>query len=142
MRNQSLATIVGMCWLLLCSSVSSQEPSAPRDYPSTSGNAFLRLCSVVEKNEIETNQEGQHVVACVAYVEGVVQGVSAEVAFVRDVGGKEPLKPFCLPDNVENGQIIRITLKYIRNHPEEAHQSTVILVVQALREAFPCQAKR
>ena len=142
MKYQKLATIMGICVLLLWPTVSSQEPSGPRGYPSASGNAFVRLCSVVETNETETQLETQHGVACIAYVVGLIDGVSKETEFVLAVSNKQPPMPFCLPDDVENGQIIRITLKYIRNHPEEAHLSTAFLVVQALREAFPCQAKR
>jgi hypothetical protein len=137
MKNQNLATVVGMCMLLMWPTVSSQEPSGPREYPST-GNAFDRLCSVVEKNKTET----QHGVACIAYVVGLIDGVSKETEFVLAVSNKQPPMPFCLSDDVENGQLIRIVLRYIRNHPEEAHLSTAFLVVQALREAFPCQANR
>jgi len=75
---------------------------------------------------------------CIGYVEGVSDGVFEEVAFAHAMSNKEPAKPYCLPEDTENGQLIRIVLKYVRDHPEEAHYSTAFLIVKALREAFPC----
>jgi hypothetical protein len=103
----------------------------------TSGNVFLEWCSVVEKDE-HTKTESQHSIECTAYVEGVDEGVSVEVTFARQIASNPPPKLYCRPENSTAGQLVRITLKYIRNHPEDAHQPTVVLIVEALREAFPC----
>ena len=125
--------------LLLCSGiVCAQEAS---EIPSTSGNAYLRICSAIEKdNGVKTQDELRHIISCAAYTSGVVDGVKAEEAFQRVYIGKSHTSPFCVPDAADNGQMIRITLKYIRNNPEEAHKTTVILIVEALREAFSCLA--
>jgi hypothetical protein len=56
--------------------------------------------------------------------------------------GRKPASPFCVPDAADDGQIVRITLKYIRNNPEEAHKMTAVLIVEGLREAFPCPRKK
>lgn len=122
----------------LCSASGAAQEQ--KEFPSTSGNAFVRMCSVLDNKKIDeqTPLENQHAVACIAYAEGVVQGVSQEVAFSHAMTNKEPLRPFCLPDDAENGQLIRVVLKYIRNHPEVAHQSTAFLIVLALKESFPC----
>jgi Ssp1 endopeptidase immunity protein Rap1a len=53
---------------------------------------------------------------------------------------QNPDCPFCVPDAADNEQMIRITLKYIRNNPEEAHKTTAVLIVEAVRVAFPCVA--
>jgi hypothetical protein len=45
--------------------------------------------------------------------------------------------PFCLP--AEIGQLVRIALKYIRNHPEKAQEKSVFLAVDSLHEALPCK---
>ena len=44
----------------------------------------------------------------------------------------------CYPEGVENGQLIRLVLKYIRDHPEQAHEPAAVLVVKAELNAFPC----
>lgn len=116
--------------------VSSTSGSA-FEFPSTSGNAFVRLCSVLEggtKKLGDAEQSNE----CNAYAQGVVQGVATEVAYVKAVTGKAPVAPFCMPEEVENGQVVRITLKHIRNHPENAHLPTAPLIVESLRQAFPC----
>jgi hypothetical protein len=80
----------------------------------------------------------QHEIACVAYVEGVAQGDAEEVTYVIATTSKVPPGRFCLPEASENGQLVRIVLKYIRKHPEEATYATAFLVASALRGAFPC----
>ena len=130
---------------LICGEVLiSSQPSAqePHEFSSNSGNAFIQLCSVVEKDENLTAPEIQYTAACTGYVKGIVDGVSEEVAFAHAVTDREPPKPFCLPKDVETGQLISVTLKYIRNHPEETRKSAAFLIAKALREAFPCSARR
>jgi hypothetical protein len=46
----------------------------------------------------------------------------------------------CIPDSVENGQLLRIVMKYIRNHPEQSHKLSAMLVFNAEFYAFPCAA--
>lgn len=119
------------------------SPQEPKEFPSTSGNAFVRSCSSIEKDDSQTTRtDFTNTVSCVAYVEGVVQGVQVEIAYSKGTTGNEPPSPFCLPDSAENGQIVRVILKYVRNHPEEAHKSTVSLTIEAMREAFPCHGRK
>jgi hypothetical protein len=122
--------------------VSTRELSAQerKEIPSSSGNAFLRLCSVIDESEM-TPLEKVHKVACLEYLEGFTHGVLAEVEWAHAITGKEPPPPYCRPEHVENGQLVRIVLKYIRNHPETAQKPTAALVVEALLEAFPCASK-
>jgi Rap1a immunity proteins len=131
--------LFGLGLTLLLSSGFARSQDA-REFPSTSGNAFVRFCSAIEKGELTTREDLRNTVACVAYVEGVVQGVNVEIAYSKTTTGNEPNIP--LPDTAENGQIVKVTLKYIRNHPEEAHKPTASLQLEALREAFPCHSKK
>jgi hypothetical protein len=131
-------TLVVLLILLSSGLVCAQES---QEYPSTSGNAYLRECSVIEKDSKDfTQTDMKYVFACIAYTEGVLDGVQAEDGFQKLATGKTQTAPFCIPDAADNGQIIRITLKYIRNNPEEAHKTTAVLIVEAVREAFPCVA--
>lgn len=101
--------------LLLCSSLVSPQVTNVES-PTDSGNAFLRSCSAMEKDD-PTATESRHRVECGMYVEGVDEGVSAEVTFSRQLTRKEPLKSYCRPEHSEAGQLVRISLKYIRSHP-------------------------
>lgn len=48
---------------------------------------------------------------------------------------------FCTPDNVTNGQMEDIVVKYLKDHPDERHMLAAILVVKAMTKAFPCSSK-
>ncbi len=46
---------------------------------------------------------------------------------------------YCVPPTgIENDQLVRVVKKYLDEHPEDLHQSARILILFALREAFPC----
>jgi hypothetical protein len=110
-----------------------------QELPETSGNAFVRLCSAMDKAlDKEKITEGAYVVACLEYIQGFTHGVDYEVAFVQGKTKRIVPAPFCLPDDVENGQGVRILLKYIRDNPEEANKPTAILIMKALGKAYPC----
>jgi len=101
----------------------------------SSGNAFLRTCSVIEKEHSLTAGDVMQQEACAAYVSGFVEGLS----FATE--GAETSSPiYCPPsEGPEAGQLVRIVLKYIRDHPETAHQRTYLLAGRALRGSFPCK---
>jgi Rap1a immunity proteins len=115
-----------------------------REFPETSGNAFLRLCSAADKEAVtdaEKEAASENIMTCVAYVNGFIDGVRGEQAFAKGYTHQKVPIPFCLPDGVENGQIIRIVLKYIRDSPTEGNRSTMVLMVKALGKAYPCPSK-
>jgi cell division protein FtsI/penicillin-binding protein 2 len=45
---------------------------------------------------------------------------------------------FCVPENVERGQIVDVTIKYLAENPQSRHESARGLTLQALQGAFPC----
>jgi hypothetical protein len=92
--------------------------------------------------EKTTPAEDTASVACLLYVGGVVRGAELGSAVTR-VQAKQTTLPklFCRPDDVENVQLVRIVLKYIRENPENANQETALLIMKALREAYPCSGK-
>jgi hypothetical protein len=42
---------------------------------------------------------------------------------------------------VENAQLVKVVLKYIRDNPEDAHHSTRVLIIGALAKVYPCSAR-
>lgn len=70
---------------------------------------------------------------CLGYLKGV-----AEMSRLREKLPKLP--PVCVPDAVTVGQVRNIVVRYLEEHPEELHYSSIILVTNALDEAFPCEA--
>jgi 2-methylcitrate dehydratase PrpD len=45
----------------------------------------------------------------------------------------------CVPEDVTNGQLLDILVKYLKNHPEERHYSAAVLAIKAITKAFPCK---
>jgi hypothetical protein len=58
------------------------------------------------------------------YIMGVVETLDAGV--------------FCQPEGVTNGQQWDVVKKYIDDKPEELHHLGSIIVITALKKAFPC----
>lgn len=102
------------------------------------GNDLLRMCSEAEKFVLydispkDIFKFGQ----CV----GIAQGVSNAMVLINNFV-KKPYKN-CLPETgLENGQVILITNKYLREHPEDLNQNETALTIFALMEAYPCHKK-
>ncbi len=73
---------------------------------------------------------------CIGYVLGI-----ADVVDTLSDGKVAGFKPVCIDQTtVTSGQLQRVVVKYLKDHPEETHTAAVFLVTVALREAFPCQA--
>jgi hypothetical protein len=119
--------------LLICTRLSAQKS----EFPQTSGNAFVRLCSAAESDYVKT-EDAKNVMECVGYVSGFTNGVEYEAAYAKSLTNRKPPAPFCLPEDVENGQLIRVILKYIRDNPAVAHLPTGALIVDALGKVYPC----
>jgi|SRR5208337_786732 len=49
-------------------------------------------------------------------------------------------KMYCLPKGgIELGQAMRVTVKWLHDHPEKLHFAGDILVVMAMKDGFPCK---
>jgi|HubBroStandDraft_6_1064221.scaffolds.fasta_scaffold188667_3 hypothetical protein len=117
-------------------------PAAARDeILYDSGNAFTRECSSMTKQTTEmTGAEINSNVKCAVYVKGVFDGIQAERTRVSVLDQTKVSTAFFCEDSfndAENGQVVRILLKYIRDNPEKANQPVGALFMFAMREAFP-----
>ncbi len=108
-----------------------------QEFPEDSGNAFVRLCSATEK-ESRTDEEAANAMACLGYVSGFAEGIGIYRSSAEAKTKQKMPKYFCRPDGVERGQLVSVVLKFIRNHPEDAHRRTGVLIIVALEHAFPC----
>lgn len=69
------------------------------------------------------------------YVTGVLdlyEGVDL-ILYIKKLGSST----FEVPNGVPLGQICRIVGKYLNDHPERLHESGAVLILSALKEAFP-----
>jgi hypothetical protein len=120
--------------VVLCSLSSAQTPT---ENLHDSGNAFLRVCAAVEKVHDLTVRDVENQEASAGYLSGFSEGIAFAAQDTRTKTTFEV--PYCAKsEEAEAGQLVKIVLKYIREHPEEAHLRTYLLVGRALQKAFPC----
>jgi len=90
------------------------------------GNEFLAAC--------EDPTDERVVFACRYYVFGVADGIDFAQSSAKPV--------YCLDPHATMGQELRITIGYIKAHPDKTHIATAALISNALAEAFPCPMKK
>jgi Rap1a immunity proteins len=56
------------------------------------------------------------------------------------VSGVASMLTLC-PEQMKYGQLVRVVVKYLQDHPEKLQLRDTTLIKQALLAAFPCQAK-
>lgn len=64
------------------------------------------------------------------------------VSAVADVMAYTSISAFraCIPvESVSSGRLVRVTFKYLREHPEQLRHSAESVVARALSAAFPCK---
>ena len=49
-------------------------------------------------------------------------------------------RPFCIPDDVTNEQMVRVVVSYIDQRPEKMHSEFAPFAYLAFQEAWPCKA--
>lgn len=67
---------------------------------------------------------------CIGYVAGFAHALS--LAARGDI---------CLPETINLSDAVKAFLKYVDQHPEEAHLSAKITLPRALEGAFPCKSR-
>lgn len=128
----------GILLVFYCASIALAK--AQPDITS-SGNDFLASCSVIEKpSEKSTVVDFLKLGTCWGFMQGLEEGIGLSFAAVNKGEGSIADLGVCLPSEgtVTTEQSTRIVLKYIREHPEKAHERTATLVVLAMKIAFPC----
>jgi hypothetical protein len=71
---------------------------------------------------------------CIGYLLGIDD--------MRRFSAMLPNRPTdCIPEGVTMVQMKRIVVNYLQEYPEELHYSSVVLVHNALKHAFPCTAQ-
>ena len=49
------------------------------------------------------------------------------------------LGAYCIPKNTGGIAIVDIVFRYVENHPERRNQIGSVLVIEALKEVYPCK---
>ncbi|HEX3153068.1 MAG TPA: Rap1a/Tai family immunity protein [Candidatus Angelobacter sp.] len=103
----------------------------------TDGNTLLRWCEATFEDNAKPAtliNEGQ----CFGYI---YASIDSNQAWMESTGtNKNPSQNLCFPEGgAENGQLARIVIKYLKDHPEKLHYKADGLVYNALLTAFACK---
>jgi Rap1a immunity proteins len=120
-------------YIFLMAAIFSNAAHATYNYD---GNEILEVCSVIKIQDMEQH-EAMDLFYCMGFIEGVLS--SQEIAIELD----NPSTVCKLPEEgITTGQIVRIVVKYLEEHPEKLHLNSSLLVLDALRQAFPCTVQQ
>lgn len=98
------------------------------------GNELLQACKQVMQNtDVEFASAGR----CIGYLEGGRDGLSFAMYILRQLKPGESSK-YCVPNEVTNGQMARVVVKYLESNPARLHEQSLNLLLFAMIEAFPC----
>jgi hypothetical protein len=111
--------VVGFALLTLAASQATAQ-----DFPT--GNEHYASC----KSFADKTRVGD------PFMRGVCAGT------INGLKNSGPLYPepsrFCPPKASTVTQAVKVVVSYMDKHPEELHQSFLMLSLQAMREAWPC----
>ena len=90
-----------------------------------SGNAYLPACREFA-NGVNTGQ---------GYMRGSCSG---RVMAIFDVSRALEI---CAPDGVSGGQAVSVVVQYLDRNPARWHESITLLIIEAMRDAWPCKRR-
>lgn len=111
--------------------LASPAIAGPKD-----GKKLMEECSYVVTTVINSSEKLFMHDKCLTFIQAVNE---THNAFVKH----EKLGPlYCLPYGVTYGQLGKIIYSYLDEHPEDIKQTAASLVLDTLKEAFPCKASQ
>jgi hypothetical protein len=103
----------------------------------TTGVQILQACGSAVKQQDGAQismQESIESIWCIGYLGGLLDGFGMSPP---KINGRQVL---CLPEQgITNDQLVRLVTKWLREHPENLHESGRMEALIALSKAFPCK---
>jgi hypothetical protein len=73
----------------------------------------------------------------IGYCSGMINGVRTAIDYHRQFIEIDVMN-VCIPIEIKSGQLVRVFLKYLDDHPEEQHENAAGLMIVSWRFAFLC----
>jgi hypothetical protein len=131
--KSSYSVLIALLFLF-CASVVFAEDEMVMD-----GKTLKSLCAEYQETTLEgkvSKDSIQPFMRCLHYMQGVVNTSIFYERMMYTVSGNRLI---CFPrKTVSTDQAILLTNEYLRTHPEKLESQAVVLVMAALREAYPC----
>lgn len=119
-----------LCLLLVL--LSSKVIAQSDMQPNTTGNVFYAICG----------PRSPSYQTCIYYVIGYTDGLNVTNAVLEQAGQQ---KMFCVPSSrgstfsaLTGVQEVDLIMNYLQRNPQRRHEIIPGLIIQALKEAFPC----
>lgn len=116
------------------------------------GNMLLERCGDVIKtaDNPDSHVSSFNVAWCLGYIQGFRSSMTAQYAVnakTSSDGDFEKARDkgtlgISLPANVSTGQIARVFVKWLQDHPQNLNENASFLTVIILRDAFPIQTSQ
>lgn len=114
------------------------------DYPchaQVSGIKTMQACALavrgMDGNPPTTVEDLTHATSCMGMVEGIV-GTLVILEMSAKQRHSSLVDTACFPESFSTAQAIRISFKYMQDHPDQLHEPGSGLIYLALTKAFPC----
>ncbi len=120
----------------------------------------LAVAGALSTTECRAESTEQMLSACRQIADAKISGDTIEMDHTFDIGlcwgafsviqrlsatvdhEMKPILSSCAPSESTRTQLIAIYVRYAEKHPEKYHQDFVYTALSAMREAFPCPAKK
>jgi hypothetical protein len=110
-----------------------------------SGQEWLSRCEhAFTKGEDQDIVGAVQAGSCTGFIQGVrdYSELIETLNLYTETGGEYyPFPKVCRPKEVTLGQEIKITQKWLNEHPEELHNRFDFLYIILMRETFPCKSQ-
>ena len=147
--NISCSILVLAGWPLssfvLSLSCSAQQSGGDVFFRAGSGEQLVDICRAGEEithsvgSALPTKtvlEDFKRVGTCQGFIEGVLD---RETMAKTDRAGRPVERNFCVPSEASVEELAKVVMKYGDNHPQELHFPAAVIVVLAMKDAFPCR---
>jgi hypothetical protein len=73
---------------------------------------------------------------CMGFIAGVLD---RDTIATTDETGHPAGRNFCVPAEASTTQLAKVVVKYGDDHPQQLHLPAVVIVLLAMKDAFPCK---
>jgi|SRR5271165_6558004 len=73
---------------------------------------------------------------CMGFIQGVID---YDTIVTTDKNGHPTGRHFCVPAEASETQLAKVVVKYGDDHPQQLHLPAAMIVLLAMKDAFPCQ---
>ena len=91
-----------------------------------SGSELLEMCSASKDDAVYYQKQSE--------CRGFIVGVADSARCTNPVNGYS----WSSAEHVTQGQVVKVVVKWLNEHPEKLHFASAGLVANALEDAFPC----